>query len=127
MEEGKLPRDEFSTLRRGLLDNPGAQNVRSLVDITDFYGRLETWTVETFRVDGQTTAFLQRVTADGALRLVLPPEVMKVFVRQDGQLVFKGRQASAQKAIATRVARGDKLGNPEALAQARRKRAKGRR
>jgi len=125
MEDTKIPRDEFSTLRRSLVDNPGTVEASSRIDIADFYGRLETWTVDTFRVDGDTTAFIQRMSAEGSIRLVLPPQVMRALARQTMSAVEKLRARAARKAVATRIARGDTLGNPAALAAARkRKRSK---
>ena len=65
--EKALPRDEFSVRLRELNDNPGAVRASSRLDIADFYGRSETWTVDTFRHDGNETGFVQRMSAEGAL------------------------------------------------------------
>jgi len=120
--ELKLPRDEFSTALRALVGNPGAVKSTSRIDIADFYGRSETWTVDLFRVEGVETGFLQRVSAEGSLRLVLPPQVMTTLTRQHDGLTGKMRARGARQAVATRIARGDTLGNPAALAKARKKR-----
>jgi hypothetical protein len=119
--EKTLPRDEFSVRLRELSDNPGAVRSSSRIDITDFYGRSETWTVDTFTADGNETSFLQRMTAEGALRLVLPAQVMSTISRHFATLTGKVRKRGARQAVATRIARGDKLGNPEALRKARKK------
>lgn len=120
--ESRLPRDEFSVRLRELTDNPGAVRSSSRVDITDFYGRAETWTIDTFREStGVETAFVQRVSLEAPLRLMLPPQVMNAITRQHDTLTTKMRRRGARQAVATRIARGDVLGNPEALRKARRK------
>lgn len=123
-ETPTLPRDEFSVLLRQLNDNPGAVHTQSRVDLADFYGRSQTWTVDTFRVDGVETVFVQRMTVEGALRLVLPPEVTLALARQRGRATVRTRRRGARQAVATRIARGDILGNPDALRKARRARKK---
>ena len=117
-----LPRDEFSVTLRSLADNPGTVHAQSRLDIADFYGRSETWTIDTFRADGAETVLLQRMTAEGALRLVLPPQVTSAMTRQHDSLTGKVRRRGARQAVATRIARGDRLGNPDALRKARKAR-----
>jgi hypothetical protein len=121
-ETPTLPRDEFSVLLRQLNDNPGATHTQSRVDIADFYGRSQTWTIDTFRAEGAETVFVQRMSADGALRLVLPPEVTLALARQRGRATDRNRRQGARQAVATKRARGDSLGNPDALRKARRAR-----
>jgi hypothetical protein len=124
MDETKIPRDDFSTRRRQLEINPAAIVASSRVDILDFYGNLETWTIDTFRADGDTTAFIQRMSADGAIRLVLPPQIMRSLARQTMAAVDKLRSRAARKAVDTRRSRGDVLGNKTALENARKARRK---
>lgn len=71
------------------------------------------------------TILLEHVAQGQTIRLVLPPEVSAVIARQRDALTTKARSLGAQKAVATRVERGHQLGNPEALAKARK--ARGRR
>lgn len=127
MSDQTLPRDEFTTARRSLADNPGAVSASSRVDIADFFGRLETWTVDTFKVERETTAFIQKMSAEGALRLVLPPQVMQALLRHSDRHTSQRRSRGAAKALETRKLNGQPIGNPAALAKARkaRKRAKG--
>lgn len=123
--EKTLPRDEFTVRLRELTDNPGAVRSSSRIDIADFYGNAETWTVDTFREStGIETAFVQRMSMQNPLRLMLPPQVMAALTRQHDNLVTKLRRRGARQAVATRIARGDTLGNPEALRKARRARKK---
>lgn len=121
-ETGLIPSDLFSKRRRELRDNPGAIRSASTVNLQDFYGNLETWNIETFRVDGTVEALVQRNSVEGALRLVLPPKVMEALDRQRGQVVTVSRQRAARRALETRRERGDTIGNPAALKKARRAR-----
>lgn len=118
-----LPRDDFSTRLRELHDNPGAVRADSVVNVTDPYGRLVTWNITTFRPDdGTTTAFLQRTSADGAVRIVLPPVVMSKLLGQQARITTARRRRGARAAVETKRAAGQQIGNPEALRNARRAR-----
>lgn len=117
--ERTLPRDEFTVRLRELSDNPGAVRTSSRVDVGDPYGNLVTWTIDSFRVDGSTTSFVQRMTSEGGQRMLFPPKVVEAIVRGHGNLTGKMRGRGARQAVATRIARGDVLGNPAALALAR--------
>jgi hypothetical protein len=123
-EQMTLPRDAYSTALRKLDGHPDAVKAESRLDIVDDYGRSETWTIDTYRVDGQQTCLMQRVTAEGALRLVLPPQVTRTLARQHESLTQQNRRKAARLVLATRLLRGDRLGNPEALARARKAKAK---
>lgn len=117
--EQRLPRDEFSVRLRELTDHPGAVKASSRVDVSDFYGRSETWIIDTFRTQGGVeTAFVQRMGSE-PLRLMVPPAVMNALTRQHDANTTKMRRRGAQAAMATRIARGDTLGNPDALKRAR--------
>lgn len=126
--ERTLPRDAFSTALRGLTANPGAVRSSSKVDLVDPYGTSETWVIDTFRAEGGETVLLQRIDSSGGLRLVLPPEVTAAITRQRDRATAVGRSRAARRGIETRIARGDTVGNPEALRKAhaarRRKAAK---
>lgn len=122
----EIPSDTFSRRRRELSDNPGAIRSASTVNLQDFYGNLETWNIETFRLDGTVEALVQRNSVDGALRLVLPPKVMEAMDRQRGQVVTQSRKRAARRAMDTRRERGDVIGNVDALKKARRARKKAR-
>lgn len=126
MADTTIPTDEFSRLLRETQNNPGAFGAGSTVHIKDFYGNLESWIVETYRVNGTERVFIQRTTAAGLTRLVLPEQITATYNRHRDQLIARSRRRAARQAVATRRSRGDVLGNPEALKVARRKR-KGRR
>jgi hypothetical protein len=132
--DSMIPRDDFSVLRRQLSDNPEAVTASSRIDIADFYGRLETWTIDTFRIAKatgkgdrtstaqETTAFLQKMTADSSLRLVVPPAVMQILTRHSGSLSSKRRSLGARKALETKRLNGLPIGNIEGLRRARKAR-----
>lgn len=124
--EVKLPRDPFSVALRNLEGNPAVVQASSRVDIVDDYGRSQTWTIDTYRADGQETVLLQRMSAEDPLRLVLPPQVTSTMTRQHDGLTAKMRVRGARQAVATRRLRGDQLGNPAALEQARKKKKRNR-
>jgi hypothetical protein len=117
-----LPQDRFSLTLRSMRDNPGAFAVGGRIETADFYGNAQTWVVETFRVDGAETVFVQRIDADGGLRLVLPPEITRAMVSQRDRCAAQSRRRQGHRLVAQRKERGDKLGNPEALQKARRRR-----
>ena len=123
--ERTLPRDAFSTALRSLTANPGAVRTSSKIDIVDLYGTSETWVVDTFRTEGgDETVLLQRIDGNGGLRLVLPPAVTEALTRQRDRATTVNRKRGARRAMETRIARGDTIGNPEALLKARRARRK---
>lgn len=122
-----LARDEFTVRLRELQANPGAVKASSRVDIADFYGNLQTWTIDTFRYalgEGKVgeVAFLQRTSLGAPLREVLPEKVMAALTRQHDTLSAQNRKKGARAAVATRKARGDTLGNRAGLEKARKAR-----
>lgn len=119
MAETKLPTDLFSTRRRELVDNPGAFQSTGAVTRTDAYGNVEDWLVETFRVEGVETVFLRINDAEGGRRVMLPPEVAALLYRQRDTLIGKARKRGARQAVETKRAKGKQVGNPAALAAAR--------
>lgn len=121
MSEKQLPRDEFTARRRELDGHPEAVQAKSRIDVEDPYGAVTTWILDLYRVEGQVTAFVQRGAADGYVRLVIPPAVMAAISGHQVGMVSKARRKAARRVVADRRARGEKLGNPEALRKGRRK------
>ncbi len=119
MPDSPLPADHFSTTRRRLVDNPGACRAASTVHTSDFYGNLESWMLETYRVDGADIVLLQRSGADGSIRLVLPEQVTGAMARHRDAVALQSRRRQGHALIERRRQRGDTLGNPAALAKAR--------
>lgn len=94
-----------------------AQTVSYLTPLT---GLAQTFIAQTFRHREEgDTIFLQFVSADGAVRIVIPPKVTAALHRQDSSLGKRNRKAAARQAVETKRAKGQTLGNPEALAKAR--------
>src|SRR3954464_13948115 len=108
MEENVIPRDEFSVTLRGLAAHPGAVVKQSVVELSDFYGNLVSWILKTIRVDGNDTVFLQRQTADGSVRMVLPPGGTSALNRHRDGASSVNRRRGARQAVATRAAKGIK-------------------
>jgi hypothetical protein len=122
---GLLPTDTFSLRLRELLHNPGAVRTTSKIDLMDEYGHSTTWVLDTFRVEGGAeTVFLQRISSGQQLREVLPPAVTAALAQQRDRATTKNRKRAARRAVATRIARGDTLGNPSALLKARKARSR---
>lgn len=118
---------------------PGVTSTKqSTVQATNGLTETATWIVQTFRkrdvaaeaagerVAAKDTIFVQFIgKGNRALRLVIPPPVADLIARQRDQLSTINRRKGAKQAVATRLERGQKLGNPEALKKARRQRRKG--
>lgn len=104
MDNEQLPSDDYSKKLRQLQAHPGAIEKVSMIDLVDFLGNTETWILKTIRVDGADVAFVQRITASGGTRLVLPAEVMDALSRQRDGIVGAVRRRGARQAAATRKA-----------------------
>ena len=115
----RLARDEFTTRRRDLMNHPEAVAGRSRIDEADDYGNVTTWNLDLYRVGSDVTVFLQRGGGDGYVRLVLPPSVTAAINRHHSGLVGKARSRTGKRVTADRRARGEQVGNPEALRKAR--------
>ena len=126
MAEMTLPRDPFSEALRSFGNNPGATRHDSTIDLVDDYGLATTWVVTSFRSNNGRCVLLQRVSATGqTLREVLPSEVVAAIERHGVSAVKVSRRRGAQQAVATKRAAGLPVGNPEALAKARKARKAG--
>lgn len=124
--EKTLPRDEFSVARRELANHPEAVQATSRIDVADPYGNVTTWVLDLVRVNGSVTAFVQRIDQGGAIRIVVPGVVNEAITRHHAGLITKQRRKTARRVAHDRIARGDTLGNPEALRRARSASRKGR-
>lgn len=124
-----LARDEFTVRLRELQANPGAVKASSRVDIRDPYENLQTWTIDVYRYalgkeDGgfAEVGFVQRVSNGGYMRELFPEKIMAALTRLHDRLSGQVRKRGARRAVATRIARGDTLGNKKALEKARKAR-----
>lgn len=111
--------------------------------VTPIVGRTDTFIIQTIRHEiGRTkkkkgdesdepiwgiTQFVQRVSAEGVVRMVLPPKVSKLLSSQREAVTDRVRKEAGRRAVQTRKDRGDVLGNPEALKRARKARKGGKR
>lgn len=116
-----LPRDEFTVRRRELQNHPEAVAASSRIDVTDPYGNVVTWVLDLFRLEGAITAFVQRGADGDYKRFVMPPSVTAAIARHQLTLVTKHRRKVARRIVADKRARGERLGNPEALKAARKR------
>jgi hypothetical protein len=101
-----LPRDEYSVALRKCSNNPAAVTKQSIVELIDTYGNSVTWVIKTVRADGSDTVFLQKNDATGGDRIVLPPDVTSVLARHRDGAATVNRKRGANKAAATRKAKG---------------------
>ena len=123
-----LPTDAYSVAYRQLNDHPEAVRSSSTITVADFFGRSETWVIESFWLEGAASVFVQRMAADGGFRLLLPPAVTAAI---DSQRPSRALPAAVKQARAVlagvmrkrKRARGEALGNPAALKKARAARA----
>jgi len=117
-----LPRDEFTAKRRDLDNHPEAVKASSRIDVADYYGNVTTWVLDLYRLEGDVTAFVQRMNGESGSRLVIPADVTAAITRHQSALVTKARRRVGKRVAADRAARGEVVGNPEALAKARKAR-----
>lgn len=116
----QLARDEFTVKRRELDHTPEAVKTSNRIDIVDpTTTEITTWLIDQYRFDGRVTMFVQVGKPDGYIRLLVPPKVMAAISTAGDTLVSKQRRQTARRVVEDRLARGEKLGNPEALAAAR--------
>ena len=119
-----LARDEFTTERRRLDGHPEAVKTSSRLDVPDDYGNLTTWVIDQYRLEGDVIALVQIIDRESGTRLVLPPAVTRVIASGPDKLVSKHRRKVAKRIVADKRARGEQVGNPEALALARHRRSR---
>ena len=125
--------DDFDRQRNTVDGLPNTDKVAAKTIVcTDLYGKVEHWTIESFRQEGQDWVFV--VCADGEkhCRQVRPPSVMSLILRQHESVLKKGarrrgreaasqrdanpfanltaaqRKAMTKKAVATRKAKAEK-------------------
>lgn len=124
-----LPQDVYSKTLSRLLDNPAMVTTKgSTVDLVTILGHSETWVVKTVRIDDGDTLFVRRISAEGGMSIVLPPEVAAAIARQRDSLTAIKRAKAARRTLADRggfsPAARAKAFSPEARAKARETRQK---
>jgi hypothetical protein len=108
--------DKFDRAISALVGLPGVtQTTATTVRTTSpLAGGAQTFIVQTFRqrdrdvedLPSKFTVFLEHVDDSGCVRLVIPPDVVKVIVRQREALNDRARKRSAKRVAADRKARG---------------------
>jgi hypothetical protein len=130
MSEDRMP-DNFDRLIGSLHGVPDVvstqpSTVRALTPLT---GRAETFIIQTFRhIEQGDRIFVERISEDGALRVVLPPAVANAIARQRDALRAKSRSKTAKRVADERKAAGVKLFGgltPQELRRRRTNRLKG--
>jgi|SRR5262245_53734825 len=106
MEDTKLPQDAYSQRLRELRGHPEAIEKHARVERFDFYGNVETWNVKTISYDGHATVFIERGTAAGGDRWLLPAEVVAALYRHRDGIAIVRVKRGARKGAATRKATG---------------------
>lgn len=122
MSDTPLPTDHYSRELARLRSNPAALEVRgAATEVADVYGKTETWIVTTVRTEEGDTVFVQRVGAEGGSRFAVPPRVANAIAGQRDLLTTRSRRRGARRAVETKREAGIAVGNPAALAKARRR------
>jgi len=121
----KLARDPFTEALRKFKRNPEAVEASARIDVMDEIEGLTTWNIDLFRKEGEVTALIQIGRQDGGYtRIVMPPSVTNAIARHQAGLVTKQRRKTAKRIVADKKAQGLPVGNPAALAAARKARRK---
>lgn len=69
------------------------------------------YVVQTFRQkEVGDMIFLESVSENGTVRIVIPPSVANVIARQRDQLSKRSRSRASRQSMEARMARGEKLG-----------------
>ena len=109
MTETTTTLDEFDLAIETLKDLPDTVHVDNTMHLAEVLtGRkATTYIVRRFRrsLEGDTL-FLQVVSGDKAVRLVLPPKVMALLKRQDGKLTEMLQRKNGRRQAADRKAHG---------------------
>jgi|SRR5215831_3452054 len=122
MNETLMP-DRFDRLlaTANMLTEP--QIVRDTANILNV-GGTAVYIVQVVRESGADTILLQTELphpsgGEYLARIVIPARIVQTIDRQRATLIARVRRNAAQRVVEDRLARGESLGNPEALAKAR--------
>lgn len=99
--------DRFERARENLIGNSGYQHKTST--ITDKGQSLiptGTWVIETIDTDDGTAIFLQRMGADGGMRIALPTTVCRAIYAQRQSIIKKRKSMRGKQAAETRKSKG---------------------
>ena len=108
-----MPEEQNESFDRILAGLDGLPDVAhagpSTIRSVSFIGTSQTFIVSTYRMREQgDTIFLESVSAEGSLRLVIPPKVADAIARQRDQLTAKVRRRIGRDAANARKQRGER-------------------
>ena len=111
MDENKVSQyDKMISALEGLPDVTKTQPTTLRV-VTPLIGASQTFIVQTVRQrEVGDHVFLEIVSGEGAIRVVLPPKVSDAIARQRDALVTKVRRKHGKRIAAERAARGEQPG-----------------
>jgi hypothetical protein len=105
-------RTEFDRILASLNGLPDVTHTQpSTVRSVSFIGTSQTFIITTYRMkDRGDTVFLESISSEGSLRLVVPPPVVDAIVRQRDALTTKVRRKIGKASAEARKARGEQPG-----------------
>jgi hypothetical protein len=98
--------DPFDKMLSGMIGLPnGAHTKPAVVQAIDFYGNATSYIIQTVRTDESVTAFVTQVSAQGAVRTILPSAVLATIDRQRDSITKKlrsrhGRRIAEERKLA---------------------------
>lgn len=109
MDDANIVRTEFDRILAGLdglpdVTHAGPSTLRSV----SFIGTAQTFIVSTYRMrEKGDTIFLETISSEGSLRLVIPPAVADAIARQRDSLTTKVRRKVGKASAEARKQRGE--------------------
>ena len=102
-------RTEFDRILASLDGLPDVTHSKpSTVRSVSFIGTSQTFILTTYRMkDRGDTVFLESISSEGSLRLVIPPPVVDAIVRQRDSLTTKVRRKIGKASAEARKLRGE--------------------
>jgi len=99
--------DPFDKMLSNLIGLPnGAHTKPAVIQAIDFYGNATSYIIQTVRTDESVTAFVTQVSAQGAVRTILPSAVLAVIDRQRDSITKKLRSRHGKRLAEERMAAG---------------------
>lgn len=99
--------DPFDKMLSGMIGLPnGAHTKAAVVQAIDFYGHATSYIIQTVRTDERITVFVQQISATGAVRSILPAEVLSTIDRQRESITKKIRRRNGKRIAEERMRAG---------------------
>ena len=105
----QITRTDYDRILASLDGLPDVTHTKpSTVRSVNFIGTSQTFVIATYRMkDKGDTVFLETISSEGSLRLVIPPAVVDAIVRQRESLTTKVRRKVGKASAEARKARGE--------------------